>query len=336
MVTIKDVAERAGVSTSTVSYVLSGARKISAGTREVVRQAIDELGYHPHASARALRAARTRVLALALPQTTRSYRAVDGRFIHDLSVAAVRQGHDLLLMTAQEGVPGLRRIARGRLADAGILMAVDLDDPRIAAMREANFPISVVGRPTATLGTPWTDLDFEQAAVLALADLASAGHHRLAYLAVTEQEIQARRSYAAHGLAGARRAAGQLAGSVEIVHSTSDRLELRRRLAALFAMPDAPTALAVQDAAAARVVVEALAEQGMSVPSDVSVVVIGTLPDDPEHAAFRRVELPVERMAEHATALAIAAVDDPTSGTRVLIPPELLPGPSVAPPREGR
>ncbi|MGW0372745.1 LacI family DNA-binding transcriptional regulator, partial [Streptomyces coeruleorubidus] len=57
MTTIKDVAERAGVAPSTVSYVLSGSRKISEDTRRGVQAAIDELGYHPRASARTLRSA---------------------------------------------------------------------------------------------------------------------------------------------------------------------------------------------------------------------------------------------------------------------------------------
>lgn len=75
MTTIKDVARRAGVAPSTVSYVLSGSRKISEDTRRTVQQAIDELGYHPRASARTLRSTRTNVLALALPAS----RAATGR-----------------------------------------------------------------------------------------------------------------------------------------------------------------------------------------------------------------------------------------------------------------
>jgi DNA-binding LacI/PurR family transcriptional regulator len=54
MVTVADVARRAGVSASTVSYVISGKRSISDTTRERVARAVTELGYHPHAGARAL------------------------------------------------------------------------------------------------------------------------------------------------------------------------------------------------------------------------------------------------------------------------------------------
>ena len=59
MVTIGDVASRAGVSRSTVSYVLSGKRSISAETRRRIEDAIRELGFTPNAGARALAQGRT-------------------------------------------------------------------------------------------------------------------------------------------------------------------------------------------------------------------------------------------------------------------------------------
>ena len=67
MATISDVARAAGVSISTVSYVLSGRRPISPETRARVEAAIAELNYHPHAGARALASSRTNALALVAP-----------------------------------------------------------------------------------------------------------------------------------------------------------------------------------------------------------------------------------------------------------------------------
>lgn len=202
MTTIKDVAERAGVAPSTVSYVLSGSRKISEDTRRTVQQAIDKLGYHPRASARTLRSAHQRAGA-GLPRVAGGYRAVDGQFAIYISDAARAHGYDVLLMTAREGVPGLRRIARGGQADAAILMAVEMEDPRIAAMLELGFPTALLGRSADDAALPWTDLDWEAAAALAVHEVAAAGHRDIAYLATTEREIQARRGYAIRGVAGA-------------------------------------------------------------------------------------------------------------------------------------
>ena len=65
--TSRDVARAAGVSQSTVSYVLSGKRFVAPETRARVREAMVALGYRPHASARALKSNRSRILGLIAP-----------------------------------------------------------------------------------------------------------------------------------------------------------------------------------------------------------------------------------------------------------------------------
>ena len=79
--TIADVAGDAGVSPSTVSYVLSGKRSISASTRHRVEQSIRKLGYRPHAGARALAGNRSNVLALVVPLRTDQNLPVVMRFV---------------------------------------------------------------------------------------------------------------------------------------------------------------------------------------------------------------------------------------------------------------
>ncbi|MFE2432350.1 LacI family DNA-binding transcriptional regulator [Streptomyces sp. NPDC059373] len=335
MTTIKDVAERAGVAPSTVSYVLSGSRKISEDTRQAVQRAIDELGYHPRASARTLRSTRTNVLALALPRAAGGYRAVDGRFAIDISDAARSHGYDVLLMTDQEGVPGLRRIARSGQADAAILMAVEMEDPRIDAMRELGFPAALLGRSADDAVLPWTDLDWEAAAALAVHELAAAGHQDIAYLATTEHEIQARRGYAIRGVAGARRAAPETGAAVQVHQSTGDMARLTRRLRSLLTGERPPTALIVQHVAALPHILAAVAAEGLRVPEDVSVMAVGNLPDDVGGSDLPRIELPVSRMSAEVTRLAVESItaDADLPVPHRLIAPVLVPGPRVAPPR---
>ena len=73
MVKISDVAQHADVSPSTVSYVLSGKRSISARTRQRVLDSIATLGYRPHAGGRALPANKSNVIALAVPLRPGTY-----------------------------------------------------------------------------------------------------------------------------------------------------------------------------------------------------------------------------------------------------------------------
>jgi len=67
MTTIRDVAERAGVSTTTVSHVVNRTRKVDPGTAARVEAAIDELGYRPNALARSMRRGRTHTVGIVIP-----------------------------------------------------------------------------------------------------------------------------------------------------------------------------------------------------------------------------------------------------------------------------
>ena len=73
MATMVDIAERAGVALSTVSYVLSGKRSVSEETKQRVMRAIAELDYQPHAFARALASKRTKTIALLFPALAKGH-----------------------------------------------------------------------------------------------------------------------------------------------------------------------------------------------------------------------------------------------------------------------
>lgn len=310
MTTIKDVAVRAGVSPSTVSYALSGARQVSEETRRQVRAAVDALGYHPRASARSLRSTRTDVLALALPRTPGGYRAVDGRFAIEISDAARGHGYDVLLMTDQDGVSGLRRIAGSGLADGAVLMAVEREDARTEAMREVGFPTALLGTPADGAGLPWADFDWAGAAARAVHEAVAAGHREIDYLATTEEEIRAHRGYALGGIAGAERAAGEAGVRVTIHQSTSDLALLDRRLRSLLTGGHAATALVVQHAAALPHILAACSAAGRRMPEDLWVCAVGNLPGDLGGRALPHFELPVAEMAAEVVRLAVAAVAD--------------------------
>lgn len=69
---IGEIARRAGVSRSTVSYTLSGKRAVSPQTRKRIQDVIDELGYRPNATARALAEGRSRTIGLVIPRPVSS------------------------------------------------------------------------------------------------------------------------------------------------------------------------------------------------------------------------------------------------------------------------
>ena len=138
-VTVRDVAERAGVSTAVVSYVINdGPRPTSQDVRTRVQQAIVELDYHPNSAARGLRANRTHTIAFA----TYDFRPNESFFSHYLGVmlAAMTQalqdrGHYLLLfpLTLGESNTALRQLLREGRVD-GIATRFVTDPPQTDAV----------------------------------------------------------------------------------------------------------------------------------------------------------------------------------------------------------
>lgn len=97
-VTVKDVAEKAGVSISTVSRVLTGSAPVSPGLRQRVIAAVEELGYRPNALARGLRMRRTAVIGLLIPDISNPFFGQLARVVEE---AANKRGYSILLCNSQ-------------------------------------------------------------------------------------------------------------------------------------------------------------------------------------------------------------------------------------------
>lgn len=333
MATIADVARRAGVAPSTVSYVLTNRRSISSTTRRAVEKAIRDLDYRPHAGARALRGARTRVLALSLPREAGTYHPIGWRFVHHLSAAARSRDHDLLLLIGDNNVADLRRIAGSRLADGAVLMSVLTDDLRVTALHKLGFPTSLLGRPDVTGGYPWCDYDFEGGSTLAVRELARAGHRSVGFVASSDAEFRTGLNYAPRALAGARAAAREAGVQLSVMRASTSHRTLVRRTRALLAGRPAPTAVIIHHGIAAFPSI--LREEGYSIPRDISVAVVGATPELASDVPLARSELPVPEMTGGAVAAAVALIEGEPAED-LLIPARWTRGQSIASPARGR
>lgn len=180
MVTIRDVAADAGVARSTVSYVLSGNKKLPEATRKRVLESVARLGYRPDPMARALALRRTNILgffASVDPESRQTDVDVFMRFVRAAMYAARARGFDLLMMGTGED-----ELARDVLADALVVMDIRHDDPRLPVLARIGLPTALVGNPGE--GSPFSaiDLDFESAGRVAVDHLVELGHHQIAVL----------------------------------------------------------------------------------------------------------------------------------------------------------
>ncbi|BCY07565.1 LacI family DNA-binding transcriptional regulator [Actinoplanes sp. L3-i22] len=322
MPTINDVARAAGVSPSTVSYVLSGRRPISAETRARVQAAIAELGFHPHAGARALASSKTNVLALVAPLRVDVNVPVIMQFATAVVTAARTFNHDVLLLTKDEGTAGLERVAHSTMVDALILMDIERDDVRLPAIRTLKQPSVLIGLPADHAGIACVDLDFEAAAALALKHLADHGHRRIGLVGPSPAVYRRQTTYADRFLAGFLHASTDL-DLRTVTHPCEPGADgARAAMADLDTELPGLTALVVHNEEALRPLLDLLHAAGRRVPEDVSVVAV--CPRDVAIAMpvnLTSIDIPAHDVGTIAVETAMRLLDNrPVDFTRLLEP----------------
>jgi DNA-binding LacI/PurR family transcriptional regulator len=149
--TLRDIAERVGVSVSAVSMALADHPRIGAETKSRVLRAADELGYVTNAAGRALRVNRVGAIALIVPNTSQH---VFGHsyFLHVLTgvdEAANQADVQLLLSTNPDEVHGevaYDRVMRAGWVDGAIVTSAAVDDPGIRNLVSNGMPVVLLGR----------------------------------------------------------------------------------------------------------------------------------------------------------------------------------------------
>jgi DNA-binding LacI/PurR family transcriptional regulator len=317
MVTLAEVARHAGVSASTVSYVLSGKRTISSRTRERVERSIRELGYHPNAGARALASSKSDIIALMMPLRTDMYVPVMMEIAIAVATTARENRNDVLLLTGHEGPEAVRRVVGSGLADAMILMDVELDDARLPLVRETTRPAVLIGLPADAGHLTCVDLDFAATGRLCVEHLAELGHRDVAVVGEAAAVYERRTGFAERTVDGIRQGAAEL--GVRILHRPCEGSyeSMAGTLARIFDERPATTGLVVQNESAIGPLLSLLRAQGRAVPEDISVVAI--CPEAvavQQSVALTSVSIPAEEMGRRAVELVMAKVRDAAAGPR--------------------
>ena len=178
-----DVAKKANVALSTVSYALNGTRPISEETRQRIFAAMEELGYRPHALARGLASKRSRIIALSFPVTERGLGVTELEFVTSAADAARENGYNLILWPSEiHNANELRQFTGQGLVDGVVMMEILQNDERINLLRELKFPFSMIGRCADTTGIGFVDIDFEKTVEDVIHYLVDLGHSHFAFI----------------------------------------------------------------------------------------------------------------------------------------------------------
>jgi DNA-binding LacI/PurR family transcriptional regulator len=329
---ISEVARRAGVSPSTVSYVLSGNRSISEATRARVEQAIRELNYAPHAGARSLRAGKTDVIALADPLYDWSSGAVDKPhilghmpYVYGVVDAARRHGWNVILITGG-GSAALEKVVGSKMVDGVVLLEVRANDERLKLVERLATPAVAMGMPLEPTAVPFVDFDFEGAGRLCVEHLVGLGHRHIGLLASPPGTFEQGLAYTHwiwHSVQSTLDKAGLPFHGLPVETS---RKGAQVALDTLFEEEPAMSALIVNGEGMIDLLLQELQQRGKQVPTDLSVVVIGW------SELTKHIVPPLTHVNVPALEMASAAIELlARGGPAKLLPASLVAGGTVKP-----
>ena len=272
----QDVARLAGVSRTTVSFVLNNVPgvKITEETRQRVLEAARELDYYPTAAARTLASGKTQRIGLVLGEGQKrlSADAFLPTFLQGVTASVHRRGYLLVLQMAED-VPSHEayvRLIREQQVDGLILSGPRSDDPLLTELAGDQFPLILHGRLTGCK-LPCVDVDNKASAYKAVTHLIGLGHRRIGFIS------NAPLSYAGaqDRFAGYRQALTEhdLPVTDSLVRTAAFLPKTGKAAAeALLDLPERPTAIFAASDVVAIGVMSALQAAGLSIPDDVAVV----------------------------------------------------------------
>lgn len=305
-VTQRTIAEMAGVSQATVSLVLNGkadaTARIPEATRQRVLDVIAQTTYVADPAARSLAGVGNNLVGIftyeqAFPNETSDFYAP---LLMGIESAAESLGVDLLMFTSAPIVDGRRQLFheknRLRLADGCLLLGQKMDTGELNRLVDSGYPFVAIGRRDDADGRiPYIGVDYANATA-ALAEIALAVGHRRFYSLHLPFDAESTRDRQS-GLARVLDDAG-----IEMTSATSDGSDLAAAWQAIRLAR--PTVLFVEDPTHAQLLVDLAVAEGIDIPNDLSIVVLGERIRPSEHALdFTRLSAPRPELGSHAIRL---------------------------------
>ncbi|MFD7839517.1 LacI family DNA-binding transcriptional regulator [Streptomyces sp. NPDC059761] len=279
--TIKDIARRAGVSESAVSFALNDRPGVSRDTRARIRRVAEELGWQPNSAARALSGERSGAVGLVLARPAQTL-GVESFFLQLVSgiQEVLSAGRVALLFQVVDGIDAecavYRRWWAERRVDGVLVVDPRTDDPRPELLAQLGLPAVMIGGASGTgetggngvLSSVWAD---DARAMAQVVDhLYGLGHRRITHIAgLPGLAHTARRMASLRAEAEARGLEPDHVRSVVTDYSDAEGAAATRRV---LAEPEPPTALVYDNDVMAVAGIAVAAELGIAVPGRISMV----------------------------------------------------------------
>jgi LacI family transcriptional regulator len=267
MATMEDVAQRAGVSTTTVSHVLNNTRYVSEDTTRRVMQAVEELDYYHRGQPRARRVERSYTIGVLVPDNTNPYFAEISRMLED---ACFRRGYTIIICNTEQNPQKeltYLRLLIDKGVDGLVLVYTGGDPEAVETLEKQKLSCVVIDREIPGLDLDLVVSDNEAGAYAATRHLIDLGHRRIDCIsgprgiASTEDR-----------LAGYRRALSEVQGSGAVIHGDFQVESGYEAFKSMYDSGGMPGAIFASNDLMAIGVLHGAAEQRMRVPYELSVV----------------------------------------------------------------
>lgn len=332
---MRDVAERAGVSVTTVSHVINETRPVSDELRQRVLAAIDELGYQPNVLARSLRRGETHTIGMIVPDSANPFFAELARGIEDTSF---EHGYNLILCNSDGDLDKeliYADVLTEKQVDGILFVAAGVSTDHIRALQERRIPVVIVDREIPDVSVDQVLTDNARGGWLATRHLLELGHRCIGCITGPSDVTPS-----AERVTGYRQAlseGGIPVDEVLIVKGDFQYESGYRAARQLLARDDPPTAIFACNDLMAVGAISAAVEMGRQVPVNLSVVGF----DDVRLASFANPPLttivqPKYEMGVLATTMLLERMrNHDIPPRRRLLDTSLLIRQSTAPPEAG-
>lgn len=280
-VTIKDVAEKAGVSTSTVSRVINGSDAISNKTSEKIFKVMEELDYHPNSIARNFASGKTNIIAVVI--NSDDERTFSNTFFNRslYAIETVVQDNDYNLMIVNDKLDGkytsVEKLVLEHKVDGIILPSTNASSELIKFLEEKEFPFVILGEPECHVDeTSWVDINNVLGSKMALKHLYSKDYKNVALILENNETV-----FAKNRLYGYKKGLEENDKEYKedlVINCSGDTQNAYELTKASLDKNDAPDAIICSNNEIAYYVLQAIKEKELNVPNDIGVITFDNYP----------------------------------------------------------
>ena len=315
LVTSKDVAEKAGVSRTTVSLVLNNVKgiQISAETRQKVIETAKKLGYVPNATAQALASRRTKAIGLVLTRD-QHHIATDAflpKIISGLLKSAQKHNIRILIDWVEDKhqESAYFELAHAKRIDGMILSTPRLNDKALKLLEDVELPTVLMGSIEGSK-LPFVDVDNTKAAEKATSYLVDLGHKKIACISNAPPEYTSAPERV-HGYKNVLSRMGVPVNDNLIRYANFDPESGYECMRSLLQSGEKFTAAFVASDNVAIGAKSALRDANLRIPDDISLIGFDDIPwarySDPP---LTTIKLPAEEMAQSAFTLLMGLIQN--------------------------